>query len=308
MKNPNVKVVGLGEGGARAVSRMMNSHVGEKLSADFVAVGNDENLLLTSATKTNIFLNRDGATVKRQLSEALDGANFIVLAAGLGSTAAMRSIPIILSHAHKHKAQTVAFVNMPSKLEKNSRHENAAHCLSDLAKADSVFAVPAEKFFLFRLNRKEISLKDLFTVADEIFCNGVKNFLDALADEKKPADVLKFGDAAFCYGEAEGIDSTVDALKAALKFPLLDVDELKRAPKIFIRVTGGELFFKTTADAAKKFFRDEVTDTKVIWRVDKDSAIVNKVRASIMFTRPLAPSADKSTFPSLKNLLGRFQP
>ena len=306
MKNLNVKVVGLGEGGARAVSRMMNSHVGNKISAGFVAVGNDENLLLTTATKTNIFLNRDAVTIKRQISDALDGANFVVLVAGLGSTAAARAIPLIMSHAHKNKARTVAFVNLPSKLEKPARHENAAHCLSDLVKVDSVFAVPAEKLFLFRLNRKEISLKDLFVVADEIFCNGVKNFLDALADEKT-SDVLKFGDAAFCYGEAEGIDSALDAVKAALKFPALDVDELKRAPKIFIRVTGGELFFKTTADAAKKFFHDEITAAKVIWRVDKDSSIVKKVCASIMFTRPSAVKM-KSTFPSLKNFLGRFQP
>ncbi len=306
MKNLNVKVVGLGEGGARAVSRIMNSHVGDKISAGFVAVGNDENLLLTTATKTNIFLNRDAVTVQKNISDALDGANFVVLVAGLGSTAAARAIPLIMSHAHKIKARTVAFVNLPSKLENHSRHENAAHCLSDLAKADSVFAVPAEKFFLFRLNRKEISLKDLFAVADEIFCNGVKNFLDALTGEKT-SDVLKFGDAAFCYGEAEGIDSAVDAVKAALKFPALDVDELKRASKIFIRVTGGELFFKTTADAAKKFFHDEITDTKVIWRVDKDPAVVNKVCASIMFTRPPAVNA-KSTFPLLKNFLGRFQP
>jgi len=306
MKNLNVKVVGLGEGGARAVSRIMNSHVGDKISAGFVAVGNDENLLLTTATHTNIFLNRDAVTVQKNISDALDGANFVVLVSGLGSTAAARAIPLIMSHAHKIKARTVAFVNLPSKLENHSRHENAAHCLSDLAKADSVFAVPAEKFFLFRLNRKEISLKDLFAVADEIFCNGVKNFLDALTGEKT-SDTLKFGDAAFCYGEAEGIDSSVDAVKAALKFPALDVDELKRATKIFIRVTGGELFFKTTADAAKKFFRDEVTDTKVIWRVDKDPAVVNKVCASIMFTRPPAVNA-KSTFPLLKNFLGRFQP
>ena len=307
MNNLNVKIVGLGEGGARAVSRMMTAHVGQKLSADFVAVGNDENLLLTTATHTNIFLNRDRATVQKNIFDALDGANFVVLVAGLGSTAAARSIPLILSQTHKSKARTVVFANLPSKLENQSRHENAAHCLSDLVKTDTVFAVPAEKFFLFRLNRKEISLKDLFTVADEIFCNGVKNYLDALTGEKN-LDALKLGDAAFCYGEAEGIDSTVDALKAALKFPALDVDELKRATKIFIRVTGGELFFKTTADNAKKFFRDEVTDAKVIWRVDKDSDIVNKVRATIMFTRPPAVQATKSNFPSLKNLLGRFQP
>ena len=94
---------------------------------------------------------------------------------------------------------------------------------------------------------------------------------------------------------------------AILKFPALDVDELKRAPKIFIRVTGGELFFKTTADAAKKFFHDEITAAKVIWRVDKDSSIVKKVCASIMFMRPPTLKVEQSKFSSLKNIFGRFQ-
>ena len=40
---------------------------------DRVAVGNDENLLLTTATHTNIFLNRDRATVQKNIFDALDG-------------------------------------------------------------------------------------------------------------------------------------------------------------------------------------------------------------------------------------------
>ena len=310
MKNLNVKIVGLGESGARAVSRMINAHVGQKISASFVAVGNDENLLLTTVTRTNIFLNRDAMTIQRNLSEALDGANFIVLVAGLGSTAASRAIPPILSYAQSHKATTIAFANLPSKLENNSRHENAAHCLSDLVKADTVFSLPAEKFFLFRLNRKEIQLNDLFTVADEIFCNGVKNFLDVLTAEKKlSARDLKFGEAAFGYGTAEGNESALAAVQNAVNFKTIDPDELKRTPKILVHVTGGDLFFKSSADEAKKFLRTQIPDNaKLFWLVDRDSTVGDKVHASIMFMRTPAFKADKSGFPSLKNLLGRFQP
>lgn len=309
MKNLNVKIVGLGEGGARAVSRMMTYHVGQKISAGFVAIGNDENILLTTTTRTNIFLNRDAVTIQKNLSEALDGANFIVIVAGLGSTAAARTIPLILSYAHSHRAATVAFVNLPSKLERNSRHENAAHCLSDLAKADSVFTVPAEKLFLFQLNRKEIRLNELFTVADEIFCNGVKNFLDALTSEKKlSATDVKFGNAAFAYGEAEGNESALAAMTNAVNFKTIDPEELKITPKILARVTGGDLFFKSSADEAKKFLKEQIpSNTKLFWLVDKDSAIGNKVQASIMFMRPPTLKVEQSKFSSLKNIFGRFQ-
>ena len=309
MKNLNVKIVGLGESGARAVSRMLVARVGQKISADFVAVGNDENILLTSATQKNIFLNRDTMTIQKNISETLGDANVIVLVAGLGSTAAARTIPLILSHAHSHKAAVIAFANLPSKLERNSRHENAAHCLSDLVKAETTFTLPTEKLFLFRLNRREIQLNDLFTVADEIFCNGVKNFLDTLTSERKLSiSDIKLGNAAFAYGEAEGNESSLAAMKNAVNFKLVDTDELQHTPKIFVHVTGGDLFFKSSADEAKKFLKTQIpSGAKLFWFVSKDSAVGDKVCVSIMFTRPPAFKVEKSNFPLLKNLLGRFQ-
>ena len=309
MKNLNVKIVGLGESGARAVSLMMNSRVGQKISAGFVAVGNDENILLTTSTRTNIFLNRDAVTIQKNLSEALEGANFIVIVAGLGSTAASKTIPMIISHAKKSKAAVISFANLPSTLENQIRHENAAQCLNELTKADTNFTLPAEKLFLFRLNRKEVSLNDLFAVADEIFCNGVKNFLDALISEKKlSASDVRFGNAAFAYGEAEGNENSLAAMKNAVNFKTIDPEELKITPKILARVTGGDLFFKSSADEAKKFLKEQIpSNAKLFWFVDKDSAVGNKVCASIMFMRPPTLKIEQSKFSSLKNIFGRFQ-
>lgn len=287
MKNLKVKIIGLGEGGARAVSRMMNFGVGAAISADFIAIGNDENLLLTTSTRTNIFLNRDDATIQKNLSEALFGANLIILVAGLGSTAAKTAIPMIISHARKSKSVISVFANLPSKLESQIRHENAARCMIELVKADNLFVLPSEKLFLFRLNRKEVSLKDLFTVADEIFCNGVKNFLDTLISEKKlSASDIKFGNAAFGYGEAEGNESALAAMKNAVNFKLIDPEKLKNTPKIIARVVGGELFFKSSADEAKKFLKTQIpSGAKLFWLVDKDLTVGDKVQASIFFTR-----------------------
>lgn len=310
MKNLNVKIVGLGDGGARAISKMMAVGIGKKFSAEFVAVGNDENLLLVSTAQKNIFLNRDNVTIQKNLSEALDGAKIIFIVAGIGGSAATRAIPLIMSHAKKLKASTVAFVNLPSALENKSRRENSFSCLNELATADALFTVPAEKFFLFRLNQREVSLNDLFTVADDIFLHGVKNFLATLGAAEKFSNVVKWGNAGFCYGEAEGIDSALEAVKDALKFPTLDLNELKNSPKVLIHVTGGDLFFKTTADVAKKFFKDEISsEAKLLWIVDKDSTVVKKVCASIVYSRPSAVKAESNfAFPSLKKILDKFTP
>ena len=273
MGNESIKVVGIGEGGARAVSKMITAGVGMNKSVEFVAVGNDENLLLTSTAKTNIFLNRDSTMIYKRVSSALRGAKFVVLVTGAGSSAAVKAIPEIVSCAKNQNAVIAAFVNRPFVLENSARKENAAYCLNALHRdADTIFDFPIEKFFTFRLHQSQVSLEEVFDVANDMFAQGVDIFLDMIA---KSDSLAKWGNAAF--GCALGV-TALDAIKAAVKFPLLDLAELKRTPKIFVRLTGGN------DTPAKIFIRDLIkSDSKLFWQVDGSAG--GKIFASIVFCR-----------------------
>lgn len=273
MDKLSIKVVGIGESGARAVGKMIAAGVGMDKGVDFVSIGNDENLLLVSTAKTNIFLNRDSTMIYKRIVSALRGAKIVFLVMGAGSTAATKALPEILSCAKNNNAATVAFVNRPFVLENAARKQNAEYCLNALRKgADTVFDVPAEKFFIFRLHQSQVSINEIFDVANDIFAQGVEIFLNM---NSKNDSLFKWGNAAFGYGLGF---SALEAIKAAVKFPLFDPDELKRATKIFAQVTGGN-------DApAKNFLRNVIrSDAKLFWRVDTSAS--DKIFASIIFDR-----------------------
>ena len=278
MAQLNIKIVGLGEGGTHAVNKIISSGVGKNFPVEFIAVGNDENIMLTSATRKNIFLNRDLTTIYKSIADALNGANLIFMLGGLGGNAARSAVHVITSCAKNLGAITVAFMCRPSVLENLPRKINAEYTLKNLrGKVDTPIAIPAEKFLLFRLNQPQVSLGELFEVADEVFCKGVEIFLSMLPDNPK------FGDAAFGYGEGT---TALGAIKSAAKFPTLEDDDLKRAGKIFVRLSGGNVLPFHAVEAANNFIKEKLSpDAEFSSRTNIVPALGDKVFASIILSR-----------------------
>lgn len=279
MEQLNIKIVGIGEGGAKAINKIMAANINKAI--EFIAIGNDENIMLTSAARKNIFLNRDLTTIYKNIFDALSGADLIFIVAGLAGSAARISIPIITSFARTYSATTVAFVCKPSILENTSRKINAEYSLANLrGNVDTLFAVPAEKFFIFCINRPQISLPELFDVADDIFCQAVKIFLEM---KDASLEFFKRGNAAFGYGEGT---TALDAMKLAAAFPTLDDNEIKSAQKIFVRITSGIPLSLSSLDAAKKFVKAQLQpDTEFLSQDEINPLLGEKVFALIVCTR-----------------------
>lgn len=277
MGKPVVKIVGLGEGGARAIGKIMAAGVGKDKAVSFVAIGNDENLMLESMAKENIFLNHDSTTVYKRISSALRGGKIIIIVTGAGSSAAKKALPQVILCAKNNNATIVSFVNRPFVLENATRKQNAEYCLNVLHHdADTVFDIPAEKFFIFRLNQPQVSLGEIFDVTNDIFAQGVDIFLNMISNSDS---FVKWGNASFGYGY--GTDP-LDSIQNAIRFPLLDQDELRRATKVFVRSTGNN-------DATTKNFIKSILhpDAKLIWRADNSA--VDKIFASIIFSKEATP-------------------
>lgn len=267
-----IKIVGIGEGGARAIGKMIEAGIGQNKNVDFVCVGKDENILLISATPNNIFLNRDAPTIYKSIAANLRDAKLVILVAGLGGTAATGALPRIISFAKNNNAATIAFANLPFVLESLERKKNAEYALNCLRDVDTAFILPAEKFFLFRLYQKEISVGELFEVANEVFSVGTKILIDMTAEKDEP---LKLGKAAFGYGYGA---TALEAIKNSVKFPALEPEELSRAKKIFVRITSGN------DTPAKNFIRKIIAhDAKLFWQVDSPRS--EKILAAIVFNK-----------------------
>lgn len=278
----NIKIVGLGEGGAHVISKMIRAGIGAG-RAEFAAIGNDENILLVSEARKNIFLNRDPTTIYRDIAETLRGVNLILMVGGLGSNAARLAIPTIISCAKNIGAVTVALMCKPSVLEKLPRKINAEYTLNNLrGKVDTLIAVPAEKFFVFRINQPQISLVEMFEVADEIFCRGAEIFLEIVASDSSLA-LLKWGNATFGYGKGT---SALEAIQDAAKFPLIDEGDIKRAEAILVRFASGNPLSKSSIAAATKFIRKKMKpDAEFFSQEELILSLGEKICATIILTR-----------------------
>ena len=286
MKNLNIKIIGLGDGGARAIGKMLAAGVGKGKGVEFIAVGNDENIMLTSSARKNIFLNRDLTTIYKSVTDALEGTKLIFIVGGLGSNAARSAVPIIMSRAKNFGAVTVAFVCKPFILEAALRKSNADYTLANLrGSVDTLFCVPAEKFFVFRINQPQVSIAEVFDVADDIFCRGVKIFLDMFAESDSSLALFKWGNAAFGYGTAE---TALNAIKAAANFPTLEDDDIANAEGIFVRLTGGRSLSSGAVELANDFIKQRLrADAEFFSQVDTDKTLGDKIFASIILTRKL---------------------
>ena len=271
----DIKIVGIGEGGAKIINKLIQAGVDKKKSVEFIAIGNDENIMLTSPARKNIFLNRDLTIVYKSIFEALEGAKVIFIVAGLAGNAAKSAIPIIMSYAKTYNTLTVVFVCKPSVLENSTRKINSEYTMNYLREVNTLFVVPAEKFFVLRINQPQISLQELFEVADEVFCQGVKILLD-LND-------FKFGNAAFGYGEAT---NAIEAIKIAAKFPTLEENDLSEATAVFVHVTSGKSLTTASLDAATNFIKDKLQpDAEFFSQEETSSALGDKIFAAIILTR-----------------------
>lgn len=278
----NIKIVGLGEGGAHIISKMIGAGIGAG-RAEFVAIGNDENILLVSEARKNVFLNRDPTTIYKEISEVLRGASLILLIGGLGSNAARIAMPTIISCAKSIGAVTVVLMCKPSVLEKLPRKINAEYTLDNLrGKVDTLIAIPAEKFLVFRINQSQVSLNELFEVADEIFCRGAEIFLEIVAGDSTLA-LLKWGNAIFGYGAGT---SALEAVQDAAKFPLIGEGDIKRAEAVLIRLASGNPLSKSSIDAATKFIRKQMKpDAEIFSQEELIMSLGEKICATIILTR-----------------------
>ncbi|MCR5833786.1 MAG: hypothetical protein K6G55_03965 [Selenomonadaceae bacterium] len=284
MANFKIKIFGLGDGGAQAITKMISKDLGKNKNVEYIGVGADENILLTSMAKKNIFLNLDRATIYRKVADTLEDAKLIFLVGGLGSSVAKEIIPVILSCAKYINAVVVAFMSSPFVLETSRRKDNAQYTLANLVgNVDSLFTVPSEKLLLSRLNQQQVAVSELFDLADDIFYHGVKLFLEEITDDEESLLVCKWGCANFGYGYGA---TMLEAITAATNFILFTPDDFANASGVFIRCAAGNTVSRKDIDRATDFiYKLLPDDVKIFSQMYTDDLLGDKVVVTIVLTR-----------------------
>ncbi len=189
-----IKVIGIGGGGGNAVNRMVESGV---KGVEFIVANTDLQALNISKADVKIQIGAsltDGlgagakpeigkeAAVesKKELEDALKGADMIFITCGMGGGTGTGAAPVVAEIAQNLGALTVAIVTKPFGFEGKRRMENAIAVLEELKKhVDTLIVIPNDK--LREIIDKTTPMLEAFKEVDNVLRRGVQSISDLIA-------------------------------------------------------------------------------------------------------------------------------
>ncbi len=287
-----IKVIGVGGGGCNAVNRMIESGVG---GVDFIVANTDLQVLNVSKAETKLQIGKtisEGLGAggepevgrqaalenKKEIEEALAGADMIFVTCGLGGGTGTGAAPIVAEIAQEQGALTVAIVTKPFKFEGRKRMEQAEVGLEELRKhVDTIIVIPNDR--LRDMIDRTTPIVEAFKEVDNVLRRGVQSISDLIAvsglvnlDFADVKSVMQNrGNAIIGIGIGVGEDRAIEAAKEAVASPLLE-NTIDGATDAIINITGGNTLTLFEAEDAAEVVRNAAnTDINTIF-----GAVINE--------------------------------
>ncbi len=301
----SIKVVGAGGSGGAAISRMIDADIE---GVEFIAINTDAQALHYSRAKQKIHIGKEttrglGAgsnpEVGRkaaeenidEITQALAGADMVFVTAGLGGGTGTGAAPIIAQIAKEAGALTVAIVTKPFSFEGQQRREVAEKGWDELTdKVDTLITIPNDR--LLQIIDKKTSLLDAFGIVDDVLRQAVQSIADLITKHGMVnvdfADVKTImkeaGSALMGIGHGTGEDRAVEAAKAAIDNPLLELS-IDGAKGILFNVTGGpDLAMHEIDEAAQVITGAADPDANIIFGAIIDDTMQGEVKITVIAT------------------------
>ena len=301
-----IKVIGVGGGGGNAVEHMVRERIE---GVEFFAVNTDAQALRKTAvgqtiqigsgiTKglgagTNPEVGRNAADEDREaLRAALDGADMVFIAAGMGGGTGTGAAPVVAEVAKDLGILTVAVVTKPFNFEGKKRMAFAEQGITELSKhVDSLITIPNDK--LLKVLGRGISLLDAFGAANDVLKGAVQGIAELIT---RPglmnvdfADVRtvmsEMGYAMMGSGVASGEDRAEEAAEMAISSPLLEDIDLSGARGVLVNITAGFDLrldeFETVGNTIRAFASDNAT---VVIGTSLDPDMNDELRVTVVAT------------------------
>lgn len=299
-----IKVVGAGGAGNNTITRMAAVGI---VGVELIAVNTDAQDLLYTDSDRKILIGREltrglGAGAdpkvgeeaakenKKELKEALEGADMVFITCGLGGGTGTGCAPVIAEVAKNVGSLAVGVVTLPFSMEGKSRRDNADMGLEKLKKnVDTLIVIPNDKLLEIV---PDVSLTTAFKVADEILVNAVKGIAELIT--KAGLVNLDFADvravmgngglALIGLGSSDTENRAMEAVEKALHNPLLDVD-VEGAGGALVNVIGGPDMTIREAQKIVEYVSSKLDpEAKIIWGSQVDPALGDEIRAMIIVT------------------------
>jgi len=309
-----VKVIGVGGGGCNAVNRMYRDRVP---GVEYLAVNTDAQHLLRLDVPVKIrvgdkltrglgvggdpSIGQAAAEESREeLYEAVRDADMVFIASGMGGGTGTGAAPVVAEVAKETGALTIAVVTKPFGFEGRRRSKNAEDGLARLREhVDTLIVIPNDR--LASICDDTITAESAFKIADDVLRQGVQSIAELVT---VPGEInLDFADvktimsgagpAWMSIGHGSGEGRAVEAAKAAINSPMLDVN-IEGARGVLFNITGGtDLTLKEVQEAADVISRAVDPEANIIFGMVTDMKMEDEVRVTIIATG--LPTVDAST-------------
>jgi cell division protein FtsZ len=303
---PRITVIGVGGAGGNAVNNMITTGL---QGVDFVVANTDAQALSGSSAEQRLQLGLKitqglGAGMRPEIGRAaaeealdqiessLEGAHMCFIAAGMGGGTGTGAAPIVAKAARERGILTVAVVTKPFEFEGQRRMRLADDGIEELQKhVDTLIIIPNQN--LFRIADRSTTMRDAFTLADNVLHSGVRSITDLMVmpglinlDFADVRTVMsEMGKAMMGTGEADGETRALEAAEKAIANPLLDEVSLRGAKGVIINVTGGYDLTLFEVDEAANHIRSMVDpDANIIVGAAFNEELEGRMRVSVVAT------------------------
>jgi cell division protein FtsZ len=278
--------------------------IGEKLTRGF-GVGGDPNLGRAAIEES-----------KGLVEDLLQVADIVFLTAGLGGGTGTGAAPVVAEIARRKGAIVVGVVTTPFRIEKG-RVKYAADALTEMRRrCDTVVVIDNNK--LMQLV-PQLPLSEAFRVADQVLARMIKGIVETIStpglvnlDFADFRTIVKRGGMAVVgVGESDAPNRAEEAVRNALRSPLLDVD-YAGATGALIHVTGDNQMTIEEANRVGEIVTEMMDDDAlVIWGARINPEQNGKLKVTLVMTgvdSPQIPGGFETIAPRLFNLDPRWGP
>ncbi|MFN8472021.1 MAG: cell division protein FtsZ [Anaerolineae bacterium] len=300
-----IKVIGVGGGGSNAVNRMINEGV---KGVEFITVNTDAQALELSKAPIRMQIGDKitkglGAGSKAEIGEkaaqesqdelyaALEGADMVFVAAGMGGGTGTGAAPVIAELAREAGALTIGVVTKPFSVEGSQRRRVAEEGLARLKEqVDTLIVVPNDR--LLDIADKKTTILDAFRLADDVLRQGIQGISELITvpglinlDFADVRTIMQNGGAALmAVGRATGDSRAVQAAEQAIASPLLDVT-IDGAQGVLFNVSGGpDLTLTEVNEAATVIQRMVHPEANIIFGAVIDEALADAIQITVVAT------------------------
>jgi cell division protein FtsZ len=305
VRQPQLRVIGVGGAGVNAVNRMIEAEV---RGVEFVALNTDAQSLQQSDADVTMQMGTDmtrglGSGSDPDLGRAaamedydrvkslLKGADMVFITAGEGGGTGTGAAPVVARIARELGALTVGIVTKPFGFEGSRRMQAAERGIAALSEeVDTLITVPNNR--LLSVLDKQTSMVEAFRVADDVLRQGVQGISDLITlpglINLDFADVRTImadaGNALLGIGMGTGDKRAVEAAHAATSSPLLETT-LEGARGILLSITGGrDLSLWEVNEAAHAVQEAAHPDANIIFGAMLDEKLEDEVWITVVAT------------------------